>query len=121
VLIFLSRSGLGGGYLDTAGTLTVDDLKFDVTLVTPGGAPRVLNLVEGGSVLNTVTDGEDTVIKLGAAASGSLEDTALVALEGTLVSLDGDGDGSLGDGSLEGLGAVGGHILEAGDCNLTLG
>ena len=95
--------GLGGGHLDTASTLAVDDLELDVTLITPGRAPRVLNLVVRSAILNAVTDCEDTVIKLGAAASGSLEDTALVALEGTLVSLDGDGDGSLGDGSLEGL------------------
>ena len=113
--------GLGGGHLDTACTLTVDNLELDVTIFTPGGAPRVLDLVIRSAVLNAVTNGKDTVIELGAAASSVLEDTAGVALEGTLVSLDGDRDGSLGDGSLEGLGAVGGHILEARDRNFTLG
>jgi len=89
---------VGGGveraHLDTADTFTVNDSELNVTLVTPGGVPRVLHKPVILSVFGAVADGEDGVIALGA-ASGAGENTRLVGLEDSLVSLDGDGKGLL--------------------------
>jgi len=51
--------------LDTADTLTINNGDLDVTTLTPGWAPRVLNEVVFLTILNTVTNGENTVIKTG--------------------------------------------------------
>lgn len=95
------------GSLDTAATG-----EQDVAIVTPAGAPRVLDLVVVNAVEGAVTDGEDTVVKVGAAGGG--EDTRLVQLEGGLVSLDGDGHGALVQGSHHGGVGVLGDIGVAG-------
>jgi len=58
------------------------------------------------------------VVELGSTSSGN--DTTGVHLEDGLVGLDGDGDWSLADGSLE-LGGGGGDILETGNLTNTLG
>merc|ERR1712139_325157 len=69
---------------DTAHVASLGEL--DVTVVTPGLAPGVLHQpVALGSV---VTDGEHTVVQVGAAARG--QDATSVVLEGRLVGLDGD-------------------------------
>ena len=70
------------------------------------------------AVLDTVSDSEDTVVEVLSASGG--DDTTSVALEDELVGLDGNGDWSLGDGSLE-LGGRLGDVLEASDLTNTLG
>jgi len=66
--------------------------ETDVTFLAPRSSPRVLDVVKvktrGG--VSAVTNSEDTVVQVGAASTS--EDTGLVELEGSLVSLDGDGD-----------------------------
>jgi len=98
------RRSVGGGseglHLDTADTLTIDGSDLDVTLVTPGGAPRVSDNVVVLTTLGSVTNGSDGVVELGTASSG-VENTRVVHLEDALVSLDGDGNNTSVDGSLE--------------------
>jgi hypothetical protein len=54
--------------LATADTITITDVgKLDVAIVSPGGVPGVLDQVVGLSVLGSITNGEDTVIKAGSA------------------------------------------------------
>ena len=86
-------------HLDTADTVTVNDGKLDVALVTPGGVPRVLNEPVVLASLAAPSDCEDGVVKAGTAL-GAIEDTALVSLEDVLVSLDGDSKRLFGEGSL---------------------
>ena len=73
---------------------------LNITGLTPGGAPRVLDEEVVFTILSTIADGEDTVVELGT-AGGASDDTTGVALEGHSVSLDGDGDGLLGNGGLQ--------------------
>ena len=90
-------------HLDTADTVAILDSESDVSLVAPGWAPGVLDEIVLSAIQNTVADSEDTVVELGSASLG--EDTRSVLLEDPLVSLDGDGDWSLVEGSLELVGA----------------
>ena len=105
--------GWGSG-LDTADTSTIFDSDLDVSCVSPGCAPRVLDEVVLGTVLDTVSDGEDTVVKVGSAL-GSGDDTGVVHLEDELVGLDGDGDWLLVEGGLELLWGVDGDISVGGN------
>merc|ERR1719183_91626 len=113
----LTRTSVGGGVRglleDTADVVFTD---LDVTLLSPGWAPRVLDEEVVITVLGTVADGEDTVVESGSALLGS-DDTGLVTLEGHLVSLDGDRDGLLHKDSLHSRDRLGGDILETGDLN----
>ena len=88
-------------HLDTADTIAIDDSELDVALVTPGGVPGVLNepVVQAGGGVSAPADGEDGVVKIGAAL-GAVEDTTAVGLEDVLVGLDGDGKGLGGEGGL---------------------
>ena len=101
---------------DTANAISTD---LDVALVTPGWAPRVLDeeVVLSGFV--AIADSEDTVVKLGSAA-GTSDNTTGVTLEGHLVGLNGNGDGLLGNGGLEGsAGLVSRDIVEGFNANVT--
>ena len=108
--------GLDGLLLDTADTGTGLNTDLDVTGISPGGAPRVLNEVVRGTVFDTVSDGEDTVIEL-SSASGSGKDTSLVSLESNFVGLDGNRDGGFIEGSLELVRVVGGDHGVSGGLN----
>lgn len=79
-------------------------LDADVSTLTPGVTPRVLDLPVVNTVVSTVTDQQDTVVKVLAALAG--EDTRLVQLEGGLVGLDGDRDGLLSNGRHQSVDAV---------------
>jgi len=94
-----------GVFLDTADTSTGFDSDLDVTTLSPAGTPRVLNKVVFNSAFSSISDGEDTVVKVGSTGRAG-KDTGSVHLEGSLVSFDSDGSGSLGDGGLEGGGVV---------------
>ena len=108
--------GLDGLLLDTADTGTGLNSDLDVSGISPGGAPRVLDEVVRGTVLGSVSDGEDTVVEL-SSTSRSSEDTGSVHLEGTFVSLNGNRDGTLSKGSLELVGVVGGDTGVTGSLN----
>merc|ERR1719438_661220 len=87
---------------------------LDVAVVSPGCTPGVLDEEVGLSVVSAVSDGEHTVVELGSASGGVVEDTARVELEGHLVGLDGDGGGSSLDGGLHSGGRVGLDVDVAG-------
>ena len=93
--------GLGeeGVHLDTADTVTLDHAELDVSLVSPGGSPRVLDEPVVATVLGTVADGEDGVIEVGS-ASDVVHDTSLVELEAGHVGLDGNSGGLEGKSGL---------------------
>jgi len=108
-----SEGGEDGLHLDTADTGAVNDGDVDVARNTPGAAPGVADDVVGlAGGISTVADGNDTVVKVGAAGLG-VEDTTRVELEDEGVGLDGNGDWAVSDGGLEGLGAVGGNSVAA--------
>jgi len=102
--------------LDTADTSTISGTDLDVSDITPGGSPRVLDSVVWGSG-GFVSDGEDTVVQVGS-ASGTSDDTGLVVSEDGCVSLDGNGDWALGNGSLELSSVVGWDISVTADLEL---
>jgi len=122
------RAGEDAALAFLLGGATSDE--SDVTLLTPGLAPGVLDLVEVDTVVSAVADSQHTVVQRGTASSS--EDTRLVQLEGGLVSLDGDGDranvqgghhggvGVLGDINIRGDGRAG-HLGASGLAGLVLG
>ena len=86
--------------MDTADTGSWGNSDLDVTINTPVWSPGVLDKVVVLSVFGSVTDSKDSVVEGGSALSRG-EDTTGVSLENGLVGLDGNGDWSLGNGSLE--------------------
>lgn len=91
---------VGGSHLDTADTLTINGSDLDVSLVSPGWAPGVSDDPVVLSSLRSVSNGSDGVVKRGSAFAG-VEDTRGVHLENSLVGLDGDGNNTFVEGSLE--------------------
>jgi len=91
----------------------------DVSLLSPGGTPGVLNEEVILVSLSSVADSEHTVVEFVTATVGN--DTVLVSLEGHLIGLDGNRDWSLGKGSLKLFTRfVFSHILEGLDLTLSL-
>jgi len=70
-----SLGGVEGLLLATAHTCTVGDLKSDVTLLTPGGTPGVLDEPEVGTVLGTPTGDHDSVVKTSSTLGGIVKNT----------------------------------------------
>jgi len=98
---------------DTADTLSVVlflvSSDENVTILTPRSTPRVLDN-EGFIDANLlVTNSQDSVVEFSTASLS--EDTRAVHLESILISFDEDGDGSVDEGSLELISAVGGDEL----------
>ena len=83
--------------VDTADVLNTD---LDVSFGSPRWSPGVLDEEVVLSAFGSVSDSEDTVVKLGSASRGG-DNTAGVRLEDSLVGLDGDGHWSVGEGSLK--------------------
>jgi len=117
------HGGIGGegSELDTAHTWTISgDLHFDVTSVTPRGAPRVTDEVVWGTCrISSVSDSGNGVVEAGTASASIVQDTTAVVLEDGRGGIDSNGDDILGDGGLEGRltllsdGTVGGNIHQA--------
>lgn len=105
--------GVHGALRSTDSGGVVDDLDLHVTLITPGGSPRVSHDPVLNSVLGSVSDHTDGVIKC-SSASRRVHDTSLVGLESAVVSLNEDGDGLLVEGSFDGGGGVGSNLLVGG-------
>jgi len=113
----LQRSGevgVEGLHLDTADTVTFGDGESDVSLVSPGGVPGVLDSPVLGSVLGAPSDNKDGVVEVGTALGSVVEDTGRVVLEVQSVGLNSNGDGSLGESGLESVGVGGGDGSIAG-------
>jgi len=81
--------GLGeeGVHLDTADTVALDHAELDVSLVSPGGSPRVLDEPVVATVLGTVADGKDGVIEV-ESAGYVVQDTRGVVFEAILSRLN---------------------------------
>jgi len=97
------------GLVSNAALVLVAD-HADVTSLTPRGAPGVLDLPVVLAGVSAVANDEDSVVEV--LAASAREDTTLVHLESSLISLDGDGDWSEVNGSSEGV-LVGGDVLVA--------
>ena len=71
-----ANSSVGGrvdrGHLDAADTLAFNAGELDVALITPVGVPGVLDepVVQITSLVVTVSNDKDAVVKVGAAGSG---------------------------------------------------
>jgi len=85
--------------LDTAAAITIFNTDLDVAAVAPSGSPGVLDKVVFLAALSTVADSEDSMIHVGTAARAN--NTSAVVLEDRFVSLKGDSDGTLRNGTLE--------------------
>merc|ERR1719387_1178733 len=97
-------SGVGWRAIgDTA--LVHATLDEDVAVVTPGCTPRVLHLPVVSAAGGAVTDGEDTVVEVGAAVAS--QDTTAVQLEAHLIGLNGNADGTSVGHGIEEAGLVG--------------
>lgn len=89
-----------GNLLDTADTFTGLGGDLNVSCLSPAGTPGVSDKVVFFSVLGSVSDSGDGVVKGGSASAG-IEDTTGVHLEDSSVGFDGNSNWSVGDGSLE--------------------
>jgi len=106
-------------WLGWLGLLTADTFALlghvsgnsDVALLTPGGAPRVLDEPVVSLTLSSLTNEEDTVIEAGSAEV--LDNTTEVELESKRSTIDGNGDWSLSKSGGEGLWVLWGDILVA--------
>jgi len=110
-------------FLETTGTISdglVVSEDSEETLFSPASTPGVLEnpvVLAGGGA--SVADDEDTVVEGGAAEV--LDDSTEVELHADSGGVDGDGNWSGGDGSLEVGWAVGldvGEALDGGDSTL---
>jgi len=117
-LIARENKSLGWVGSSLENTADVVGSDSDVSLISPAGAPGVLDKEEVLSVEGSVSDGEDTVVEVGSASGG--DDSRSVTLEGVLVGLDGDGDWLLVDGGLELSGGLG-NINESSNLADSLG
>lgn len=86
-----SLSGVKGLLLTTAHTLTTVDLESDITLLTPGGTPRVLDEPEIDTVLSTPTGNHNGVVETSSTLLGIVKNTRRVGAEIVGASIDWDG------------------------------
>jgi len=104
---------------DTSGVL--DSSDSDVTLLTPRGSPGVSDdVVVTDGLIGSPSDGSDGVIEVGSTLSG-VDDTTGVVVEDFLVSLDGNGDDTLLNGTLEASSRVLRNVSVVLDLNVTGG
>jgi len=96
-------------FVDTANAGAGLNADLDVSMVAPGGGPRVADKEVLNTVLNAPADSGDGVIELGS-ASGAGENSRLVVLENSFVSLNSDRHNSLGDSGLKLIRVVPGNL-----------
>ena len=85
--------------MDTADTRAINGSESDVTVLTPFGAPRVLDNPVVNTVLGTVTNSEDSVVNVDTTVL--LDNTTGVINESVAASFDANGDGRNVKGGLE--------------------
>ena len=90
--------------IDGADTVTFGDGNLDEAVDTPTGAPRVSHKPVGETTIfiDSVANDLDGVVS-GNTAGRRIENTARVVSEGSLSSINGDGDRLLGDGLFHGV------------------
>merc|ERR1711970_988903 len=97
----LGSNSVGWSSSNTAHVVAVS-VHQDVTVVTPGGAPTVLDSPVRSTAVGAVTDTSDGVVQSAAAASARSVDTARVELEANSAGIDGNTDDTLfSNGGLE--------------------
>ena len=102
------------GLLDTADTSSTDNLELHVSLVSPGGAPRVSHDPVINAVSGSISYHTNGVIE-GGSTGGGVEDSRSVGLESRAIGLNKDGDGLSGDSSLNSSNVLGsGHLVARG-------
>jgi hypothetical protein len=112
-------SGPDWVHLDTADTFSVDGSDSDISTFSPWSSPWVSDDVVLGSVFNSVSNSDDSVIEVGS-AFWVVEDTTRVELEDHLVGFNGDWDWTLSDGSHKLINWVGLDGSEVGDLDFSL-
>jgi len=109
---FGSTSGIASNHVDTAftrsGLAAVVTEEPDVTRLTPGSTPRVLDDPVALASFSTITSGQDTVVQISTASIR--DDTARVELPVQTRGIDGNRDGLLSNGLNQGVGVVGRDI-----------
>jgi len=100
--------------LDTADSRSVDGGNSAVSSLSPSGTPGVSNDVVVLATSCTVSDCSDGVVEAGT-AFGGVDDSSAVLPEDGIVSLDGDSDDTLVEGSLELSNAVSADVVDTGD------
>jgi len=111
-----SELGVRGLELNTAGTGVSGGVvsgHSEVALLTPRTSPGVLDDPVVLTVLRTIADSENTVVKRGTAAekTAALHDTSVVELEHDTSGINSNRDGSLIESSLQGSTTLGSDIL----------
>merc|ERR1711970_39782 len=97
----LRSNSVGWGSSNTAHVVVVS-VHQDVTVVTPGGAPTVLDSPVRSAAVGAVTDTSDGMVQSAAAASVRSVDAARVELEANSAGIDGNTDNTLfSNGGLE--------------------
>lgn len=77
-------------HLNSADSISITIVgNLDVTIVSPGDVPGVLDQVVVLAVFRAIANGEDTVVEVGATLLG-LDDSTGVEAEGQGAGLDGD-------------------------------
>jgi len=74
---------------------------LDISLLSPGCSPGVLDEPIVSSTVSSVSNGEDTVVKHGRRAGRFIINTRFVELEAVLGSINANGDGPNGGNSLQ--------------------
>ena len=112
----LSLSWVGSSQEDTANVVLSN---FDISIISPTSTPGVLDKEVVNSVLSTITNSKDTMVKLSTATLG--EDTWGIGLEGSLIGFDGNWNGLFYEGSFQLSSGVCWDISVAGNFTNTLG
>jgi hypothetical protein len=92
--------------VDTTDASTTGDSDSDITTFSPSCAPWVLD----NPVVVSISDDEHGVVVVGSAGTWG-DDSTSVSLEDSLISLDGDGNGSLVDSSLKLVRVILGNVV----------
>jgi len=102
-LLSSGSSDNDGSNQDTADTLTsilsLVSTEVDITIATPRSTPRVLDNESFEETELLVTNSEDGVVQRSRASLS--DDTGAVELEDIFISLDGNGNGGVDEGSLK--------------------
>lgn len=109
--------GWVGCHLEDTTDVVLSD--FDISIISPWGRPGVLDEEVVNSILSTITNSEDTVIKTGTATLG--EDTWGIGLESRLIGFNGNWNGLFNEGSFQLSSRVGWDIRVTGNFTNTLG
>lgn len=87
--------------MDSTDTWSVNGSDLDVAFITPSIAPRVSDYVIVKSILGSIADSSNGVVKVASVTMIRVQNTTKVHHERVIVSLNTDGDRLFGNGSLQ--------------------